>query len=40
MGGADIVEELAETGELEEKLSSALGPEYRQQAEERVVSVV
>ena len=40
VGGADIVEELAETGELEQRLSSALGPEYREQAEERVVSVV
>jgi len=40
VGGADIVEELAETGELEQKLSAALGAEYREQAEERVVSVV
>jgi monothiol glutaredoxin len=40
VGGADIVEELAETGELEQKLASALGPEYREQAEERVVSVL
>jgi monothiol glutaredoxin len=40
VGGADIVEELAESGELEQKLASALGPEYREQAEERVVSVV
>jgi monothiol glutaredoxin len=29
VGGADIVEELAETGELEEKLRSALGENYR-----------
>jgi len=40
VGGADIVEELAETGELEQKLAGALGPEYREHAEERVVSVV
>jgi monothiol glutaredoxin len=40
VGGADIVEELAETGELEQKLFTALGPEYREHAEERVVSVV
>ncbi len=40
VGGADIVEELAESGELEQKLASALGPEYREQAEERVVSVL
>lgn len=40
VGGADIVEELAETGELETRLSSALGPEYRDGAEERVVSVL
>src|SRR5438552_7502466 len=29
VGGADIVEELAETGELEEKLRAALGEDYR-----------
>ena len=40
VGGADIVEELAETGELEQKLASALGPGYRELAEERVVSVL
>jgi len=40
VGGADIVEELAETGELEQKLSTALGPEYREHAEERVVDVL
>ena len=40
VGGADIVEELAETGELEQRLTEALGPEYREQAEERVVSVL
>jgi monothiol glutaredoxin len=41
VGGADIVEELAATGELEQKLEEALGPEYRRpQAEERVVDVL
>ena len=29
VGGADIVEELAETGELERKLEQALGADYR-----------
>ncbi|MFL5947592.1 MAG: glutaredoxin family protein, partial [Gaiellaceae bacterium] len=29
IGGADIVEELAATGELERKLGAALGPDYR-----------
>src|ERR671927_641532 len=29
VGGADIVEELAETGELERKLEQALGSDYR-----------
>src|SRR6266487_4854547 len=36
VGGADIVEELAGSGELEQKLESALGPEYRIGREERV----
>src|SRR5438034_6272648 len=36
IGGADIVEELAGSGELEQKLESALGPEYRNGREERV----
>ena len=40
VGGADIVEELAETGELEEKLEEKLGPDYRADAEGRVVSVL
>ena len=40
IGGADIVEELAESGELERKLEDALGPEYRDAAEEHVVDVV
>src|SRR5207248_8307488 len=37
IGGADIVEELAATGELEQKLESALGPEYRSARAEQVV---
>jgi monothiol glutaredoxin len=40
VGGADIVQELAETGELERKLAEALGDDYRDAAEERVVSVL
>jgi monothiol glutaredoxin len=41
IGGADIVEELASSGELEQKLEEALGPDYRQpQPEERVVDVL
>jgi monothiol glutaredoxin len=39
IGGADIVEELAATGELERKLSDALGPEYRDGRDERVVEL-
>ena len=40
VGGADIVEELAATGELERKLTDALGPEYRSASDERVVDVL
>jgi monothiol glutaredoxin len=40
IGGADIAEELAETGELERKLEDALGEDYRDGASERVVSVL
>ena len=40
IGGADIVEELAETGDLERKLADALGPDYRAEADERTVSLV
>ena len=40
VGGADIVQELAETGQLEQKLSESLGDSYRDGAEERVVSVL
>jgi monothiol glutaredoxin len=39
VGGADIVEELAATGELEHKLSHALGAGYRATRDERVVEL-
>jgi hypothetical protein len=39
VGGADIVEELAETGELERKLEEALGANYRGSADERVTEL-
>ena len=39
IGGADIVEELAGTGELELKLEEALGPDFRQGGADRTVSV-
>lgn len=40
IGGADIVEELRATGELERKLEHALGPGYRDTRAERVVDVL
>jgi monothiol glutaredoxin len=40
VGGADIVQELADSGELERKLADALGDGYRDASEERVVSVL
>jgi monothiol glutaredoxin len=40
IGGADITEELAESGELEEKLESALGASYRSGSAEKTVAVV
>jgi monothiol glutaredoxin len=39
VGGADIVEELAQSGELEPMLQEKLGADYRGDAEERVVAV-
>jgi monothiol glutaredoxin len=39
VGGADIVEELAATGELERKLTEALGEEYRDGRTERVIAL-
>jgi monothiol glutaredoxin len=40
VGGADIVEELNATGELEEKLRETLGPDYGAGREERVTDVL
>jgi monothiol glutaredoxin len=40
VGGADIVEELAESGELAGILAGRLGESYRDDAEERVVDVL
>jgi monothiol glutaredoxin len=39
IGGADIVEELAASGELERTLEEKLGPGYRNGSAERVVAV-
>lgn len=39
IGGADIVEELARSGELEHKLEDALGPDYRGDAVEKTVAL-
>ena len=40
VGGADITQELAETGELRRILEEKLGPGYADGAEERVVDVL
>ncbi len=40
IGGADIAEELAASGELERKLAGALGDDYRGRAVQKVVLVV
>ena len=40
IGGADIVEELAASGELERTLEEKLGGDYRASADERAVSVL
>ncbi|HWX08526.1 MAG TPA: Grx4 family monothiol glutaredoxin [Gaiellaceae bacterium] len=40
IGGADITQELAETGELTKILEDRLGPQYRDAAEEHVVDVL
>lgn len=40
IGGADIAQELAESGELTTILESKLGADYRDSAEVRVVSVL
>jgi monothiol glutaredoxin len=39
VGGADIVEELAASGELQSKLADALGESYRDERAERVVAL-
>ena len=39
VGGADIVDELAQSGELERTLEEKLGAEYRGAGEERVVTL-
>jgi monothiol glutaredoxin len=40
IGGADITQELGESGELATILADKLGPDYRNDAEEHVVDVV
>jgi monothiol glutaredoxin len=40
VGGADITQELGESGELAKILEEKLGPDYREGAEERVVDVL
>ena len=40
VGGADITQELAESGELKQLLEERLGPDYADGAEERVVDVL
>jgi monothiol glutaredoxin len=40
IGGADITEELADSGELEQKLTDALGPEYRNGRAEKTIAIV
>ena len=39
VGGADIVEELAATGALEQKLTDALGDDYRDRQAEQVIAL-
>jgi monothiol glutaredoxin len=39
IGGADIVQEMAETGELEEKLTGLLGDDYRSGATEKTLTL-
>ena len=40
VGGADITQELSESGELTKILEERLGPDYRASAEEKVVDVL
>ena len=39
IGGADIVQELAASGELEAKLDEKLGPDWRNAGEERTIAL-
>jgi monothiol glutaredoxin len=39
LGGADIVEELEQTGELERTLEEKLGPNYRDARDEKTITV-
>src|SRR3954471_9103847 len=39
IGGADIVEELAQSGDLERTLTEKLGPGYRTAPDERVIAL-
>ena len=39
IGGADIVEELEQSGELERTLEAKLGPGYRESRDEKTISV-
>jgi monothiol glutaredoxin len=39
IGGADIAEELSQSGELEQKLAQALGPDYSSGRAEKVVAL-
>ena len=39
IGGADIVEELEQSGELERTLEEKLGPRYRESRDEKTISV-
>jgi monothiol glutaredoxin len=40
VGGADIVEELEQTGELERTLAERLGPDYRDRRAEKTAAVL
>ena len=40
VGGADITQELSESGELEQLLTEKLGSDYRASADEKVVDVL
>jgi hypothetical protein len=40
VGGADIVEQLEQTGELERTLAERLGPDYRDRRAEKTAAVL